>query len=113
MHTRPTKLNDLVANWFENLKLEFLRAIVTQVGCGVQAGLQTVSAHNLACGQMFDDEMVANGIKAICIQLGSMGLCQFLGKLEVEFYTAPRGGSFQSSRRLGEPHYVLRRRSNQ
>src|SRR5215831_11544856 len=97
MDAGPAKLNHLITNWIENLELEFLRAIVARMGGRVPAGLQTISAHDLTCGQMFNDEMIANGIKRIFIEPGSMGLFQSFLKFEVEDFIAQR---------LGGPHFL-------
>jgi hypothetical protein len=96
MDARPAKLNHLIPNRLENLEFKFLRAVVTQMRRGVPAGLQTVSAHNFTSGQMLDDEMIANSIKRIFIEPGSMGLFESFIKFEVEDFIAQR---------LGGPHF--------
>jgi hypothetical protein len=80
----PAQLDYFRTNWLENVKFKLLRAIVTQMGSCVPASLQTVSANDLASGQMLDDEMIAHGVKRIFIQAGVMGLFESFIQFEIE-----------------------------
>src|SRR5262249_44786207 len=93
MDARPAQLNHLIANRLKNDEFKFLRAIITQMGCSVPAGLQTVSAHHLTSWQMLDDEMVAYSVKGIFIKPGRMGFLESFPQFEVKhFITQGLGG---------------------
>ncbi len=48
------------------------------------ASLQSVCADDVSRGNMFNDEMIANGIKRILVQAGGVGLFKSFVEFEVE-----------------------------
>jgi hypothetical protein len=93
MDASPAKLNHLITNCLENLELKFLRTIITQMRCGIPAGLQAVSADDVTGGQMLNDEMIAHGIKRVFVEPGRIGFFKSFPQFEVEhFITQGLGG---------------------
>ena len=84
MNTRTPQLNYFRAQWFEDLKLKFLRAVIAQRCRRVHAGLQTVRANDVGRRQMFDDEVIANCIERVFVQTGDVRLFQPLVEFEIE-----------------------------
>jgi hypothetical protein len=109
----PAQLDYFRTNWLENTEFKLLRAIVTQVGSSITAGLQTVSANDIPSGQMLDDEMIARGVKRIFIEAGGMGTFKSFVQFEIENLVAQRLGGSNFARILREACSVLALRSNQ
>ena len=104
MDTRTPQLNHFRAQRLEDLELELLRAVITQMRRRIVAGLQSVCADDIGGGQMFNDEMIANGVEWIFVQAGRVGLFQPFVEFEIEDLKAQglRGANFiQASRQPG------------
>ena len=84
MDTRAPQLNHFRAQRLEGLELEFLRAVISYMRRRIVAGLQSVCADDIGGGQMFNDEMIANGIKGVFVQAGRVGLFKSFVEFEIE-----------------------------
>jgi hypothetical protein len=113
VNTGPAQLDYFGTNWLENVEFKLLRAIVTQMGSCVPAGLQTVSANDLASGQMLDYEMIAHRVKRIFIQAGSTRLFKSFVQFEIENLIAQGLGCPDFAKIPRQPRRVLGRRCNQ
>ena len=109
MNTRAPQLNHFRAQRFEDLKLKFLRAVVAQTGCGVDAGLETVRADDIGRWQMFNDEMIANGIERVFVQPGDVRLFQPFVEFEIEDLKAQRLRGADFVRISGKPRGIMGR----
>src|SRR6266566_8863429 len=84
MNTRPSQLNHLSTQQLEDLELELLRTVVAAIRRRIVAALQAVCTDDIGGGQMFNDEMIANGIKGVFVQAGRVGLFKALVEFEIE-----------------------------
>ena len=84
MNTGASQLDHLLAKRLEDLELELLRTVVAAMGRRVAAGLQSVCADDIGGGQMFNDEMIANGIEGVFVQAGRVGLFKPFVEFEIE-----------------------------
>jgi len=73
------------------------------------AGLQSVCADDIGGGQMFNDEMIANGIEGVFVQAGRVGLFKPFVEFEIEDLKPQglRGADFIQV--AGEPRAVVGR----
>ncbi len=109
MNTRPSQLNHLRAQRLEDLELELLRAIVAATRRCVVAGLQSVCADDIGGGQVFNDEMIANGIEGVFVQAGRVGLFKPLVEFEIEDLKAQGLCGTDFIQVAGEPRGVVGR----
>jgi hypothetical protein len=79
-----TQFHNLAASRFKDAKAEFLFAIVTQVTGCTRTRLEAVSPDNLPGGNMFHEQVIANGVKGVGIQTRHMGVRQPLVQLQVK-----------------------------
>jgi hypothetical protein len=100
-------------NQLKHAEFELLRAVVTRVGSRIPAGLQAVSANDLASRQMLDYEMIAHGVKRIFIQAGVTGMFESFVQFEIENLIAQGLGRADFVKIPREARRVLGRRSNQ
>src|SRR5271165_393471 len=84
MNTGASQFNHLRAQRLEDLKFKFLCAVITQVRRRVLAGLEAVSANDGAGWQMFNDEMMANGVERVFVQSGRVGLLKPFVEFEIK-----------------------------
>jgi hypothetical protein len=96
MNTGAPQLNYLTAQRLEDVKMKFLRAIITQAGLRIEAGLQAVGADDAAAGQMLDQQMVACRIEWIGIETRRIGGREAFVQFEVENFETQslRGADF-------------------
>src|SRR5689334_12847187 len=83
-YTCSTQLNDLAAQGFKWIKFEFLSGIIAAICRGVDAGLQPVSPHDLAAGQMFHDQVVADFVEGILVETGEIRFLKAFVQFEIE-----------------------------
>src|SRR5437016_7230659 len=107
MNTCPSQFNHLRAKRLEDLELELLRAVVATISRGVVPGLQSVGANDIGRGQMFNDEMIADGIEGVFVQSGRVGLFKAFVEFEIEDLKAQglRGADFIQI--AGKPQAVM------
>src|ERR1044072_7699136 len=74
VHARAAKLDEFAAHALEGREIKFLLAVITALGAGRVAGLQPVSAHDLAAGGVLDKEVIANGIERVGVTPGRKGM---------------------------------------
>src|SRR5271170_1993125 len=74
MNTGASQFNHPGTQRLKDLKLKLLRAVITQMRRRVMAGLQAVGANDSGGGQMFNNEVIANGVERVLIQSGRVGL---------------------------------------
>ena len=84
MNTCPSQFNHLRAKWLEDFEFELLRAVVTTMRRRIAPGLQSVCPDDIGRGQMFNDEMIANGIEGVFVQAGRVGLFKPFVEFEIE-----------------------------
>ena len=88
MHARATCFNYSLADAFIGGEIEFLRAIIAAIASRHATGLQTIRANDLPVRLMFNNQMVANGVKRISISSSGKGFSKALGEFEVEHFEA-------------------------
>ena len=97
-------------NWLVKIVKTVVRGLADlSPGCKTATRLQSVCADDIGGEQMFNDEMIVNGIEGVFVQAGRVGLFKPFVEFEIEDLKPQglRGADFIQV--AGEPRAVLGR----
>ena len=85
-----TEFDHLPTHRLERLEIKLLRAVVAELLCGRQTGLQAISPDDFAGRQMLDQQVVAHVIERVSIQSRGERFGQTLVEFQIEDGKAQR-----------------------
>src|SRR5205823_9270855 len=107
MHACAAQLDHFTAQWFIRREIKLALAVIADVRCSANAGLQSICANDFICRDVFDDQVVANVVEKIDVEPGEMRFHQALVQFEVKNLKPQPLGATHLFRVLRQAHRVL------